>query len=64
MSDIDHEWSDEIVCPYCGHERSDSWECGTSGEGDWDDECDECGKPFRTSRNVTITYTTRKKPSA
>lgn len=24
--EIDHEYTDEVVCPFCGYEESDSWE--------------------------------------
>ena len=24
----EHEYTKEIVCPWCGYEYSDSWECG------------------------------------
>lgn len=56
MTDIDHEYTDEIVCPWCGHEHGDSWE--------WVDydttECDECEKKFTHIRHVEVTYTTEK----
>ena len=26
-NEIDALFTNEIVCPYCGHEISDSWEC-------------------------------------
>lgn len=34
--------SDEIVCPYCGEEKSDSWEVNDSGIH----ECGHCTKKF------------------
>jgi len=54
---IDHEYTDEIVCPYCGCEVSDSWEYGCD-----DDviDCSECGKKFRYYRDTHVTYNTRK----
>lgn len=33
----------EIQCPYCGYEFSDSWEYG---EGESEIYCDECGNTF------------------
>lgn len=41
--EIDCFETEEIVCPYCGHIQSDSWEYA-----DEDDcvECDECEKEF------------------
>jgi hypothetical protein len=54
---IDHEYTDEIVCPYCGAEFRDSW-----GYGDHDfPECD-CGKKFISKRDIDVTYITEKCP--
>ena len=44
---IDHEYTKEIVCPYCGAELSDSWKF----EDDDFHECD-CGKKFISTRDV------------
>ncbi len=49
---IDHEYTDEIVCPWCGYEHGDSWEGPESGE----DICDECEKTFAYCRQVEVTY--------
>lgn len=56
MSDIDHEYTNEIVCPHCGCESSDSWESRDEGEED----CPECGKIYAYSRHVEVTYCTEK----
>ena len=53
--EIDHEYTDEVTCPHCGYEFSDSWEMR---EGD--DDCPECEKTFEIEINTSITYTTRK----
>jgi len=58
MSEVDHEYTREIVCPYCGREQSDSWEYGDDGEID----CD-CGETYTFARDVSVTYSTRKKRS-
>lgn len=58
--DIDHEYTDDIVCPWCGHTWQDS------GEWSWDykdtvsDDCGECGKPFEARREFAVYYTTIK----
>ena len=52
--EIDCKYTDEIVCPYCGCEFSESYEFGDSGEC----ECDECGKEFEYYRHVEVTYCT------
>ena len=42
-----------VICPWCGHNHSDSWEFD---DGRYD--CSECGKPFRLAVNTSVTYTT------
>jgi hypothetical protein len=54
--DIDASYTDQITCPYCGDERTDSWELGEEGEV----ECYECGKMFRFTSDVRITYTSER----
>ena len=57
MEDIDYEFTDEIVCPYCGYKFNDSWEMGTD---DIDQDCPECGKHFSWSTDVTVKYISEK----
>ena len=54
MNDINHEHTDEITCPWCGEVHGDSWERRDEGE----DECSNCGKRFKYSRNVFVDYST------
>lgn len=54
--DIDHDCTDEIVCPWCGHEHTDSW---AKSEGR--NECDACEKPFILIVHTQISYTTVKR---
>lgn len=51
------QYTDEITCPYCGHEESDSWE-----HGDEDDsfECGNCGRIFSYVRHTKVTYCTHR----
>jgi DNA-directed RNA polymerase subunit RPC12/RpoP len=59
MSGIDHQFTDEIVCPYCGYKfrcSSDIVSDGTSGTA----RCEECDKDFEWDANWTVTYTTEK----
>lgn len=58
--EIDHEYTKEIVCPYCGYEFLDSFEIGSDEEDLGLIECDECGKHFYATRNMEITYSTEK----
>lgn len=61
--EIETDYTREITCPYCGHVFSDSWEVNQSGGMEWDAEvdCGECDETFIASRNVSVTYSTRKR---
>jgi len=56
MEEIDHEYTDEVVCPYCAYIHQDSWETPNFGEMD----CENCHKKFEHERDVSISYITRK----
>jgi len=57
MSEFDHECTDEVVCPWCGCEFTDSWEFSDS----YDElQCDECGKIFSMIREIEVSYSTRR----
>mgnify|MGYP000032418711 CR=1 FL=1 len=60
MREIDHEYTNEIVCPWCGYEFSDSWELGNGGECTELEECPDCEKEFYASRIITVEYSTQK----
>lgn len=51
--DIDTRYTDEIVCPHCGYEQGDSWECADSDD---DAECERCEGRFHYERNIEVTY--------
>ncbi|MDD4804305.1 MAG: hypothetical protein PHN69_03950 [Candidatus Pacebacteria bacterium] len=56
MSKIEHEHTDEIVCPYCGDKWADSYDCDPR-EGDLGlQDCYECGKQFYATRHIEVTY--------
>lgn len=55
--EIDHNCTDEIVCPYCGYEHSNSWEYNSDSSKI---DCEECGKEFCYDRDYTVTYCTSK----
>lgn len=48
---------DELTCPYCGEEFTDSWELA---DEDDEMECYECGKRFTYERVTEISYTSRR----
>lgn len=52
---IDHDATDEIVCPYCGYEKSNSWEL-SAGTLD----CNECGMLFACFTETTTIYSTER----
>ena len=47
-------YEDEITCPYCKHQYSDSWEYGEDGI----ESCEECNKSFRYSKVEIVRYAT------
>ena len=55
---IDTDYTDEIVCPYCGHKNHDSWEYNDNGGKT---ECVECGEIFDLVVDIDITYCTSKR---
>lgn len=58
MPEIDHQNTDEIVCPHCGYIHGDSCHRDRdSGE----DDCQECEMPFFWERQITVDYSTSKK---
>lgn len=52
------EFTDEIICPWCGYKFSDSWE--------YDDEdgsiidCPDCNKPIILGVHISVSYITRR----
>ena len=51
----DHSYTNEVVCPWCGHEHRDSWEMS-----DGETECHDCERSFEIERQVDVTYSTSK----
>lgn len=47
---------DEITCPYCGEQESDSWERIDSDPDEVD--CESCGKTFSLEIEMTASYNT------
>jgi hypothetical protein len=58
--EIDCSFTEEIVCPHCGYEFSDSYELfefhNSHGEYNVGVECDECSKEFNAGRCIEVTY--------
>lgn len=57
--EIFHEWTAEIVCPWCGYsfEDDDYGYCDSNGEPL---VCDGCQKDFTVTGNITVEYSTAK----
>jgi uncharacterized Zn-finger protein len=60
--DIDCVATDEVVCPYCGNEHSESYEFFEGNRDDTEVTCTECERDFRASRDVSVSYSSRVKP--
>lgn len=52
---MEHKYENQIKCPYCDWEDSDSWEFG---EDDGTATCGSCEKEFNVTREVEVTYST------
>lgn len=52
---INHEGTNEMVCPYCGYTHQNSWEASEGNR-----ECANCEKVFCMSRDTCVFYTTEK----
>jgi transcription elongation factor Elf1 len=58
--DIDHDYTNEVVCPWCGHEHECSYEFFERNRESTESNCGECGKPFAASRYFDVSYSTKK----
>jgi DNA-directed RNA polymerase subunit RPC12/RpoP len=58
-AEIDHEATNDAVCPHCGHTYELSWEIFPDGQDHAEGvPCVECGKRFDVSREAEVSYTT------
>ncbi len=51
---FEHDYTDAIVCPHCGHRFMDSY--GYDGP---ELECEQCGKAFILTIHNSISYSTK-----
>jgi len=60
--EIDHTYTNEIVCPWCGYALISSWEIAMdTDDGDLGIlECPACEKEYDATRNILISYSTKK----
>jgi hypothetical protein len=54
-TEIDCDYQDLAVCPWCGYQERDSWELD-----DGENYCNSCGQAFNLRIDTTTTYTTQK----
>lgn len=63
--EIDHDMTEQVVCPYCGHKHGDSHEFfPRAATSRVEITCDHCGKTFDAWQEVEVTYTTIKRDGA
>lgn len=58
--EINHEYTEEIVCPYCGTGFTESYEYEPEEEDLGIISCTSCDKEFYATREIEITYSTEK----
>ena len=59
MSEIDHEYTNGVICPYCGEEQDDLWDIdGAYTEDETRMDCQDCGKEFASYCHVSHSFTT------
>lgn len=56
MTEIDHDYTSEIVCPYCGYE----FDCSYEYSSDDTIDCHECEKIFSMIKYFNVNYSTKK----
>jgi len=60
MTNIDHEHTKKIVCPYCGY-NYDHWDLEIYGEGEVNGiDCVECEKVFNVYGHLSQSFSTKK----
>jgi len=60
IDEWDYENTMFIVCPYCGHEHTDSWLEDPREDFRHEWECEECEKEFTVSVHLEMTYSSHK----
>ncbi len=64
--ELDHDGTDNPICPWCGHVICDAWDYGNEmfSEDDTDVECPSCERPFTSSCHTSHTFTTERRDLA
>lgn len=58
MEEIDCEYTDNLVCPYCGWEHDDTYDMNEAGEH----SCEKCDKNFSYDVYYSKSYTSIQVP--
>lgn len=53
MDEINTDYTEDIICPFCGYVFTDSWELDDEAEVD----CPECDATFDLEVGITTWYT-------
>lgn len=59
VKELDFEYNDTIICPYCAYELEDPFEYELDEDGE-EIECPECGKEFTAWVNHSISYSSKR----
>lgn len=61
QSDPDTEYTNNIVCPYCGEEHEQDGESGAFyNDGEHEFDCGNCHHSFKVETMISFSYTTTK----
>ena len=58
-TEIDHEYTQEIVCPYCGNKQDDT-DYMIDGNMEGTEVCEECGEKFKFESDISVYWITSK----
>ena len=59
MKEINSQYQDEIVCPYCGHKRQADFEDNHTEDNE-EAECYACEKTFLYHASILVSWCSRK----
>jgi len=59
--EIETDFTDEIICPYCGTKHEPNGESAVFySDGDYDFKCEYCSNEFKVNTHVSISYSSTK----
>ena len=62
--DFETQWTSVPVCPHCGQQDADWWDCkhALQDDGDTDTfECSSCGKSYTATICIDVSFSTEKR---